>query len=120
VLDKILAFFDHRLTTARDITNTPTIQNEDILNAEQRHALHHASTTYMHAATTSDLLHMLMAANYLHCEILIDIISSIIASRIMGKSRDEMRSILGIENDFNEEEEAQVLAESAWALAKCH
>jgi S-phase kinase-associated protein 1 len=116
VLDKILDFFNERLRLAREITISPTLESEDTLDDAQLHTLRYRSMTYLQENTTEVLLRVLTAANYLHCEILIDLISSVIASRLAGKGRDEMRAILGIENDFTEEEEAQVLAESAWAF----
>lgn len=63
-----------------------------------------------------DLLELALAANYLDCDILLHALSNQVASRLIGKTRDEMREILNIENDFTPEEEAQIIAENAWAF----
>jgi S-phase kinase-associated protein 1 len=104
ILGKILTFFDERLKVSR--------QYQEESQEVRAHSLRQ-----LEEDSTAELLELLLAANYLNCEVLIDLITTVVASRIAGKSRDEMREILGIENDFTEEEEAQILAENAWCFA---
>lgn len=117
LIDKILKFFDERLRLARELANSEMLENEDTLTEVQVCLLRHPLLQYLEHMPTDELLELLMASNYLDCEILIELIATVIASRISGKSRDEMRDILKIENDFTEQEEAQVLAENAWCFA---
>ena len=117
VLEKILQFFTDRLRIAREITDSTELENEDAMTDEQRESLWFRSMKHVQEHSTHELLEILTAANYLHCDPLIDLISSVIAFRISGKSRDEMREILGIVNDFSEEEEKAILEESSWAFS---
>jgi len=116
-LGTILRFFEHRVECLRDLLNDPSASDEESLDETLMHILVNKSRAFLQPIETQELLQLLMAANYLNCEVLIDLIATVIAARISGKSRDEMRDILGIENDFTEEEEAQIIAENSWAFA---
>lgn len=116
LLTKILEFFDARLEYARQIACSPTLVNEDVLSEQQMALLRAHSMMYLDYNSNETVIDLLVAANYLNCGVLMDLLATIIASRISGKSRDEMREILGIENDFTEEEEAQILADHAWCF----
>ena len=116
LLDKILKFFDMRLEFAREIACSPTLENEEMLSETQVALLRAHSIRYLECHSDEIVIDLLIAANYLNCGVLVDLLATIIASRISGKSRDEMREILGIENDFTEDEEEQILAEHAWCF----
>ena len=116
-LETILRFFEHRLECLRDLVNESNASDEETLDETLRQILVNKSRAFLHDIDTRELLQLLLAANYLNCEVLIDLIAAVIASRISGKTREEMREILGIENDFTEEEEAQIIAENSWAFA---
>lgn len=79
--------------------------------------LRHRSMMFFDEDEMPYLLEVLLAANYLNSGVIVDAIASIIASRISGKSREDMREILGIEHDFTPEEEDAIIAEHAWAFA---
>lgn len=115
-LQTILRFFETRLQCLRHLANDDTVIDESALDPSLKPNLSATSMAFVQTIETRELLNILMAANYLNCEVLIDLIASVIATRISGKSRDEMREILGIENDFTEEEEAQIIAENSWAF----
>lgn len=74
------------------------------------------SNLYFHHLQTPVLLDLLATANYLNCDAVIECVCALIASRIAGKSREEMREILGIENDFTPDEEERMIAETLWAF----
>ena len=111
LLTQIISYFDLRLQRVRTIADS-----EDTLDASQKEILRCYSQTLFQNNPTEDLMRLLEAANYLHCDVLIDVVCDEIVSRIKGKSTEEMRTILGIENDFTEEEEAQILEETSWVF----
>ena len=118
LLDQMLKFFDDRLEAARQITCSPTLENEDMLSEAHVSFLWAHSIRYLECNSNERIIDLLLTADYLSCDLLVDLLATIIASRISGKSRDEMRAILGIENDFTEEEEEQILAEHAWCFVR--
>jgi len=59
---------------------------------------------------------IMRAADYLCAESLLNACAMCIADAIRGKSAQEIREILGIENDFTPEEEAAIQQENAWAV----
>ena len=58
---------------------------------------------------------LVMAANYLDIKPLLELTAAKIASFIKGKSVEEVRTIMGIENDITEEEMALIKQEKPWA-----
>jgi S-phase kinase-associated protein 1 len=54
------------------------------------------------------LLELLLAANYLENEALLELCSKTVALMIKGKSVEQIRETFNIKNDFTPEEEAQV------------
>ena len=64
----------------------------------------------------STLFHLIMAANFLNVKDLLDLTCQAVADMIKGKSPEEIRAQLNIENDFTPEEEAQIRAENQWAF----
>ncbi|KAJ7157042.1 S-phase kinase-associated protein 1A-like protein [Mycena crocata] len=61
------------------------------------------------------LFDLIIAANYLDIQRLIDIGCMTVAKKIKGKSPDEIRKIFNIVNDFTPEEEAEMRKENEWA-----
>ena len=62
-----------------------------------------------------DLIDLIVCANFLDIEGLLDLGCAKIASMIKGRTVEEIREIFGIENDFTKEEEAQLREENKWA-----
>ena len=58
---------------------------------------------------------LVMAANYLDIKPLLELTAAKIASNIKGKSVDEVRTIMGIENDITPEEMELIKKEKPWA-----
>ena len=66
----------------------------------------------------SPLFVLLMAANYLDVKPLMEVICTFFANMIKGKTPEQIREALGIENDFTPEEEEINRQENAW-LSDC-
>ena len=65
---------------------------------------------------TEELLDLVVAANFLIVQPLLDLTCAKVASMIKGKSPEEIRSTFGIANDFTPEEEAKIREENKWAV----
>lgn len=62
----------------------------------------------------SDLIELIMAANYLNIKDLLDLTCGKVASMVKGKSPEVIREMFGIENDFTPEEEEKIREENKW------
>ncbi|KAJ2902609.1 hypothetical protein GGI21_004535 [Coemansia aciculifera] len=60
------------------------------------------------------LFDIMLAANFLDIQPLLDLAGYTVAGMVKGKSVDEIRSTFNIKNDFTAEEEEAVLKENAW------
>lgn len=61
-----------------------------------------------------ELFELILAANYMHINSLLDLACAKVASMIKGKSPEDIRKTFNIKNDFTPEEEAQVREENRW------
>ena len=57
----------------------------------------------------------MLAANFMNIKSLIELTSAKVVSMIKGKSVQELRELFNIENDFDPEEEAEIMNETRWA-----
>lgn len=64
----------------------------------------------------AELFDLILAANYLHIQPLLQACCKRVAAMIKGKTVEEVRDIFGIKNDFTPEEEEQVRRENQWAF----
>ncbi|XP_042401504.1 SKP1-like protein 1A [Zingiber officinale] len=64
----------------------------------------------------SSLFDIVIAANYLDIEELVDLVLETVADRIKGKQAQEIRRQFNIENDFTPEEEEALRRENSWAF----
>ncbi|XP_051135857.1 SKP1-like protein 1A [Andrographis paniculata] len=62
------------------------------------------------------LFDLILAANYLNINGLLDLTCQTVAEMIKGKAPDEIRTTFNITNDFSPEEEEEVRRENAWAF----
>lgn len=60
------------------------------------------------------LFNIILAANYLDIQSLLDLSCAKVATMIKGKSPEEIRKTFNIENDFTPEEEEQIREENKW------
>ena len=60
------------------------------------------------------LFELILAANFMDIEPLLDLTCAAVASLIKGKTPEEIRKTFNIVNDFTPEEEAQVREENKW------
>lgn len=64
------------------------------------------------------LFEILLAANYLGIDDLLDAACKTVADQIKGKGPEEIRKTFNIQNDFTPEEEAEVRHENQWCEEK--
>jgi S-phase kinase-associated protein 1 len=62
------------------------------------------------------LFDLIRGSNYLNINNLMELGCKTVADMIKGKSTEEIRTILNVENDFTPEEEAQIKRENQWAF----
>ncbi|KAK2363585.1 SKP1 protein 1B [Trifolium repens] len=62
------------------------------------------------------LFDLIRGSNYLNINNLMELGCKTVADMIRGKSTEEIREILNVENDFTPEEEAQIKRENQWAF----
>jgi len=62
----------------------------------------------------NELENIINASNYLNIRSLLNLSCAFLVSKIQNKSIDEIREILGIENDFTPEEEEKIIEENKW------
>ncbi|KAJ7537390.1 hypothetical protein O6H91_11G004200 [Diphasiastrum complanatum] len=62
------------------------------------------------------LFELIMAANYLNIQSLLDLTCQTVADMIKGKTLEEIRKTFNIKNDFTPEEEEEVRRENQWAF----
>lgn len=62
----------------------------------------------------NELFELILAANYLDIEELLDATCTAVAGMMKGKTTEELRATFNIKNDFTPEEEEQIRKENAW------
>lgn len=87
-------------------------KDQDNLNQEL--VLDQLATEFFNGMPNDDVIEIAEATNYLQMEQLLDESCAVIAGRIEGKTAEEIRVLLNIENDWTPEEEAKVREENAW------
>jgi S-phase kinase-associated protein 1 len=60
------------------------------------------------------IFELILAANYLDIQPLLDLGSAAIAAMMKGKTTEQIRQTFNIVNDFTPEEEAQINEENMW------
>ncbi|EEF46489.1 SKP1-like protein 4 [Ricinus communis] len=59
---------------------------------------------------------LILAANYLEIQFLLDLLCKAVADLMNGKTVDKIRKMFNIVNDYTPEEEAEVRKENEWAF----
>uniref|UniRef100_A0A453DZN7 SKP1-like protein n=5 Tax=Triticinae TaxID=1648030 RepID=A0A453DZN7_AEGTS len=73
-------------------------------------------TDFVSGVDQDTLFDLLLAANYLEVQGLLDLACKTVADQMRGKTVEGMRAHFNILNDYTKEEEAQVRSEVAWAF----
>eukprot|EP00301_Raphidiophrys_heterophryoidea_P012954 c20284_g1_i1.p1 GENE.c20284_g1_i1~~c20284_g1_i1.p1 ORF type:complete len:164 (-),score=35.81 c20284_g1_i1:61-552(-) len=60
------------------------------------------------------LFQLILAANFLNCQKLLDLTCKSVADQIRGKSSEQIRQHFNIKNDFTPDEEEEVRKENQW------
>ncbi|CBK23709.2 uncharacterized protein [Blastocystis hominis] len=66
--------------------------------------------------SVEDLMDLIVAANFLLIQPLLEVACAKVASLIKGKSPEEIRTTFKIVSDFTPEEEAKIREENKWAI----
>ena len=66
--------------------------------------------------SVDELMDLIVAANFLIIQPLLDVACAKVASLIKGKSPEEIRTTFKIVSDFTPEEEAKIREENKWAV----
>jgi len=64
------------------------------------------------------LFELILAANYLNIQGLLDVTCKTVANMIKGKTPQDIRDTFAISNDFSPQEEEQVRKENEWCEEK--
>ena len=72
------------------------------------------AASFVESLDQEELFEMILAANFLECKPLLDLLCARVAAMIKGKTPEEIRQTFNITNDFTPEEEAQVREENRW------
>ncbi|ESQ30628.1 hypothetical protein EUTSA_v10012113mg [Eutrema salsugineum] len=71
---------------------------------------------FMKNMDQSTLFHLILAADYLNIESLLDLTCETVVRVIETKTVEEIRTFFSAENDYTPEEEAQFRKENSWAV----
>uniref|UniRef100_A0A0E0LZ48 SKP1-like protein n=1 Tax=Oryza punctata TaxID=4537 RepID=A0A0E0LZ48_ORYPU len=78
--------------------------------------LHRFDADFLAGVDQDTLFDLLLAANYLQADGLLDLACKKVAGMMTGKSPEQMREIFHIVNDLTPEEENEIREEISWAL----
>lgn len=70
--------------------------------------------TFIQSFEQEDLFELILAANFIDLQPLLDLACAQVATQIKGKTPEEIRQTFNIENDFTPEEEEQIREENKW------
>jgi S-phase kinase-associated protein 1 len=110
VLNKILEFCRH----VRDTGPCPEIE-KPLRSANIHDVIEKWYADYIDVDQEM-LMEIMMAANYLDIRSLLELSCAKLASKLKGKTPQQLREEFHLENDFTPEEEAKLMEENKWAL----
>eukprot|EP01031_Cornospumella_fuschlensis_P025383 gene25383-30650_t len=108
-LSKVLAFCLHYLAEPMTPLVKP-LQDSDLRKLVQEYYV-----SFITSLDNDAFYHITSAANYLDIRPLLDLCCALIASKIHGKSIDEIRRNFNLTSDRTEEEEQELQRLSRWA-----
>ncbi|KAM1004064.1 hypothetical protein ACFX13_004378 [Malus domestica] len=81
-----------------------------------RKELRKISTDFVRELTTDRVMELILAADFLHVDLLLEVLNQTVADRIKNKSVEHVRKLFGVESDYTPEEEQKLREEYAWAF----
>ncbi|KAJ1652193.1 hypothetical protein GGF42_003173 [Coemansia sp. RSA 2424] len=118
ILTKIIDYCRHHRNdpTRRHARESNALEESDSSDAAIQRAIEQMDE-FDHQFCRVDqgtLFDIILAANFLDIQPLLDLAGYTVANMMKGKSVEEIRSTFNIKNDFTAEEEEEVLKENAW------
>lgn len=107
ILEKVIAYCEYHIehpTPAAADEETKEKRSDDILPWDRDFCNVDQST----------LFEMILAANYLNIQSMLDVTCKTVANMIKGKTPEEIRKTFNIVNDFTPEEEEAIKKENEW------
>ena len=110
ILKKVLEFCEHYRNSNPKEIKKPLVSMELSENGVDEW-----DVKFIEMERVDDLIDLIVAANFLDIESLVNLACAKIATFIKGKPVEEIRDVFSIQNDFTPQEEAQLREENKWA-----
>ena len=110
VLDKVIEYCQHH-------KDDPPLSEEQV-EEKRREEITGWDSDFVNRLSQLELFELILAANFLDNQLLLDLTCKKVAFMIRGKTPEEIRKTFNIENDFTPEEEEQVRGENEWSEEK--
>ena len=109
VLDKVIEFCQHH-------KDDPPLSEEQV-EEKRREEITGWDADFV-KVPQNELFELILAANFLDNQLLLDLTCKKVAHMIRGKTPDEIRKTFNIENDLTHEEEEEISGENEWSEEK--
>lgn len=113
ILTHVIEFFQINFDNEKDEPRELNIP-KPIQSTEMSEIVESFYVDYINKFDQEVLFEIILAANYMDIQSLLDLSCAKVASMIKGKSPEDIRSTFNIVNDFTPEEEAQIREENKW------
>lgn len=110
ILDFVVEYLDHFANS----TSRPSVIQKPLISANFAELVS-AWENQFAEKPHEVLFELILAANYLCMQGLVDLTAAKVASMVKGRSPEEIRRTFNIVNEFTPEEEAQIREENKWA-----
>ncbi|GAP86302.1 putative E3 ubiquitin ligase complex SCF subunit sconC [Rosellinia necatrix] len=114
ILKKVMEFCEHHLEDKPEDEGAED-DDEAIWDSEKIPELSEWDAAYLDVDKDT-LFQIANAANYLEIPLLLKYAVNMVASRLVGKTTEEMREFLNIESDFTPEEEQEIRKNNEWVM----
>lgn len=111
VLEKIVEFCEHYVNSEK-----MTHIEKPLKSSKMSENVQDWYANFVDEMETSMLLDVILAANFMDIQSLLDLTCAKVASIIKGHTPDEIRQKFGIVNDFTPEEEEKIKNENKWIM----
>ena len=110
ILRKVLEYCEHYRSRNPKEIKKPLVSKNLLENGAEEW-----DVQFIEMDKMDELIDLVVAANFLDIEGLLNLGCAKIASLIKDRSVEDIRDLFGIENDFTPEEEAKIREENSWA-----